>query len=167
MNKDKLGSLANGMGDEKVDKTDIEAEENAGQPPEDVLTEASPADSDPEEAAAVTEIGELETRVAALTDQLLRAQAETENVRRRSARDVENAHKFALEKFASELLPVVDTLPRFSTLTVELWLPVPPLPPREMDADFPLVSPSCPEKELLSAKPPLPPPPPTLCAMMP
>ena len=43
-------------------------------------------------------------------DRALRAQAELENVRRRVARDVENAHKFALERFVSELLPVKDSL---------------------------------------------------------
>ncbi|CAK0755658.1 Protein GrpE [Gammaproteobacteria bacterium] len=41
---------------------------------------------------------------------LLRARAELENVRRRAERDVENAHKFALERFAMELLPVKDSL---------------------------------------------------------
>ena len=45
-------------------------------------------------------------------DQALRAQAESENVRRRAQRDVENAHKFALERFANDLLPVVDSLER-------------------------------------------------------
>ena len=43
-------------------------------------------------------------------DRALRAQAELENVRRRMTRDVENAHKFALERFLSELLPVKDSL---------------------------------------------------------
>ena len=43
-------------------------------------------------------------------DRALRAQAELENVRRRMARDIENAHKFALERFVSELLPVRDSL---------------------------------------------------------
>ena len=42
----------------------------------------------------------------------MRAQAEAENVRRRAQRDVENAHKFALERFANDLLPVVDSLER-------------------------------------------------------
>jgi molecular chaperone GrpE len=51
-----------------------------------------------------------QAEVAALKDQALRGQAEAENIRRRAARDVENAHKFALEKFASELLPVIDSL---------------------------------------------------------
>jgi len=45
-------------------------------------------------------------------DQALRAQAEAENVRRRAQRDVENAHKFALERFGNDLLPVVDSLER-------------------------------------------------------
>jgi molecular chaperone GrpE len=45
-------------------------------------------------------------------DQALRAQAEIENVRRRAQRDVENAHKFALERFTADLLPVVDSLER-------------------------------------------------------
>ena len=45
-----------------------------------------------------------------LRDAALRAQAETDNVRRRAARDVENAHRFALEKFASDLLSVADSL---------------------------------------------------------
>ena len=40
----------------------------------------------------------------------LRAAAELDNVRKRAARDVENAHKFALESFGRELLAVVDSL---------------------------------------------------------
>jgi molecular chaperone GrpE len=43
-------------------------------------------------------------------DQLLRANAELDNARRRARQDVENAHKYALEKFAQELLPVKDSL---------------------------------------------------------
>jgi molecular chaperone GrpE len=40
----------------------------------------------------------------------LRSQAEIENLRRRAQKDLENAHKFAMEKFASELLGVKDSL---------------------------------------------------------
>jgi len=43
-------------------------------------------------------------------DQVLRARAEMDNLRRRAERDVENAHKYALERFAQELLPVRDSL---------------------------------------------------------
>ena len=60
------------------------------------------------------ELGELlqqaETKAQENWDKLLRVQAEMENVRRRAERDVENAHKYALEKFAAELLPVKDSL---------------------------------------------------------
>lgn len=45
-------------------------------------------------------------------DNLLRAKAEMENLRRRTEQDVEKAHKFALEKFVNELLPVMDSLDR-------------------------------------------------------
>ena len=43
-------------------------------------------------------------------DKVLRAQAEMENLRKRTIRDVENAHKYALEKFINELLPILDSL---------------------------------------------------------
>lgn len=43
-------------------------------------------------------------------EQFLRTAAELENVRRRAARDVENAHRFGVERFARELLAVVDSL---------------------------------------------------------
>ena len=55
-------------------------------------------------------LAEAERQVAEFKDQVLRAQAEMENVRRRAARDVENAHKYALERFTSDLLPVLDSL---------------------------------------------------------
>lgn len=45
-------------------------------------------------------------------DVLLRVRAEADNIRRRAEQDVEKAHKFALEKFSTALLPVVDNLER-------------------------------------------------------
>lgn len=54
-------------------------------------------------------VAELE---ALVRDTELRAQAEIQNIQRRSQREVENAHKFALEKFAASLLEVVDNLER-------------------------------------------------------
>ncbi|GHS82479.1 protein GrpE [Pseudomonas putida] len=53
---------------------------------------------------------ELEEQLAAAKDQSLRAVADLQNVRRRAEQDVEKAHKFALEKFSSDLLPVIDSL---------------------------------------------------------
>jgi molecular chaperone GrpE len=43
-------------------------------------------------------------------NQLLRARAEISNLQRRAERELENAHKYGLEKFAAELLPVIDGL---------------------------------------------------------
>ncbi len=43
-------------------------------------------------------------------DKALRAQAEMENLRKRTTRDMENAHKYALEKFVNELLPIIDSM---------------------------------------------------------
>ena len=89
-----------------------EEQENQGseQEPEELLES---------EATAENEGGAAELDTAALTealqqakDQTLRTQAEMQNLRRRVDRDVENAHKFALEKFVGELLPVVDNLER-------------------------------------------------------
>jgi molecular chaperone GrpE len=63
-----------------------------------------------EEQQPVSE--QLLEQVAKANDQVLRVQAEMQNVRRRAERDVESAHKFALDKFAADLLPVVDNLER-------------------------------------------------------
>lgn len=60
----------------------------------------------------LAEVAELQTKVTEQNDSVLRAQAEVQNIRRRSERDVENAHKFALDKFSSDLLPVIDSLER-------------------------------------------------------
>lgn len=66
--------------------------------------------------AANERIQTLETYIAEADkreqDIALRARAEIENIRRRAEQDVEKAHKFALEKFAKELLNVVDNLER-------------------------------------------------------
>ncbi|RLA05553.1 MAG: nucleotide exchange factor GrpE [Gammaproteobacteria bacterium] len=43
-------------------------------------------------------------------NELLRARADMENLRRRQARDLENAHKHALDKFVAELLPIYDSM---------------------------------------------------------
>lgn len=53
-----------------------------------------------------------QSTVADQKDSVIRAKAEVDNVRRRAAQDVEKAHKFALEKFAAEMITVVDNLER-------------------------------------------------------
>ena len=53
-----------------------------------------------------------QTTVADQKDSVIRAKAEVDNIRRRSAQDVDKARKFALEKFATEMLVSVDNLER-------------------------------------------------------
>ena len=86
------------------DQPDIEPVE---QEPEQV--EGAAAESaDEEDVDAALE--ELKKKAEENWDRYLRAAAEVENVRKRAARDIENAHKFALENFGKELLGVKDSL---------------------------------------------------------
>ena len=55
---------------------------------------------------------QLQRELEEANDQLLRMKAEVQNIRRRAQRDVENAHKFSLDKFVTALLPVVDNMER-------------------------------------------------------
>jgi len=58
----------------------------------------------------VESLQQAEANLEEAQEQILRLKAEMENLRRRSAREVENAHKYALERFVQELLPVIDSL---------------------------------------------------------
>jgi len=55
-------------------------------------------------------LAEAEAKAQENWDQLLRTKAEMDNLRRRTERELENAHKYALERFAQELLAVRDSL---------------------------------------------------------
>ena len=69
------------------------------------------AATDPAQAAQ-ERIVELEGQLASAQENALRAAAEVQNIRRRAEQDIEKAHKFALEKFATDLLAVLDSLER-------------------------------------------------------
>ena len=56
------------------------------------------------------EVENLRQQVEEAEDRMLRTQAEMDNLRKRTHRDVENAHKYALNTFVGELLPVLDSL---------------------------------------------------------
>jgi molecular chaperone GrpE len=60
--------------------------------------------------ATENQLSALEEENARLKDQLLRTVAEMDNVRRRAAEDVTKAHKFSIEKFAENMVPVQDSL---------------------------------------------------------
>ena len=84
--------------DELQQAVDNAAEENAEAA--EVAPESSPS----------ADLEALQAKVQEFQEQVLRSQAEMQNVRRRAENDVEKAHKFAVEKFVKELLPVVDSL---------------------------------------------------------
>lgn len=81
-----------------------------------------PSDPDPEKTAVLPEdafadaerdefrIANAEARAEEQRNLHLRAVAELENFRKRALRDVEQAHKYALERFAQDLLAVLDSL---------------------------------------------------------
>jgi molecular chaperone GrpE len=69
-------------------------------------------------AAAVARIQELETELATLKDQALRAMADAENVKKRAEREVAAAKTFGIERFAQDILSVHDNLSR-ALLTLE------------------------------------------------
>jgi len=71
-------------------------------------SQASTWPDDPAQLIAMIE--DERARGEAARDQLLRARAEMENIGRRKAKEIENAHKFALENFVRELLQVRDSL---------------------------------------------------------
>ena len=72
--------------------------------------EPSVVDGEESEDAALAELAVLREQAAANHDRYLRAVAELENVRKRAARDVENARRYGLERLAKALLPVIDSL---------------------------------------------------------
>ncbi|MCY4468793.1 MAG: nucleotide exchange factor GrpE [Thiotrichales bacterium] len=76
-------------------------------------TADAPLGAEPSEAPVAgieDELAEARRAAQENMDRALRVQAELENVRRRMERDLQNAHKFALERFVAELLPVRDSL---------------------------------------------------------
>lgn len=86
-------------------------------PERDEVENASPEGAQPAEEAAAEALSEpaAEDRaaeIAALNDKLLRALAETENLRRRSQRDREDTAKYAISNFARDMLSIADNLRR-------------------------------------------------------
>jgi molecular chaperone GrpE len=75
-------------------------------------TPETPTELPEEDGPAGTRETELEGEIAKLKDQLLRALAEQENIRRRAQREREDAVKYAAQKFATDLLSVADNLRR-------------------------------------------------------
>jgi len=99
--------------DAKIDQlaSESEQEESAD---EKRVDEQETQQPDDDETLIIEELEQQLEEVTAKADeshdQFLRAKAEMENLRRRTDRELENAHKYAVEKFAKELLVVIDSL---------------------------------------------------------
>lgn len=86
----------------------------------DKKTEAASNDAaNPDADSLEQQLEQAHLEVAENLDKFLRAKAETENIRRRSADEVSKARKFAVEQFAGELLVVRDSLELASKYSIE------------------------------------------------
>ena len=94
-----------------------------GHAPEEIITEQHDDVEAVEPEVSAEQVDPRDEKIANLEAQLaeaqqrerevlLRAKADEDNLRRRTELDIEKAHKFALEKFVNELLPVIDSLDR-------------------------------------------------------
>ena len=91
---------------------DTNQEDTAAEPQQSEADVEEKLQAEGEKEQPDSQVEDLQQKLSSLGEQLLREQAEMQNVRRRAQRDIESAHKYALEKFASELLSVVDNLER-------------------------------------------------------
>jgi len=98
------------MSDQENITPEVETQEQA-------TADAHQAEAEVVEQGNDEQLAALQDEVAQLKEEVLRSQAEVQNVRRRAEADVEKAHKFSTEKFARELLNVVDNLERALAMT--------------------------------------------------
>jgi molecular chaperone GrpE len=88
--------------DTESDEENIDAEQEAAETPVDAEAIA--------EAETTPTLESLQAKADENWDRYLRAMAEADNIRKRATRDIEHAHKFALENFSKDLLAVKDSL---------------------------------------------------------
>ena len=102
------------MNDNKDETTSTKVEEDIQENNDveevtgETVTEGQPEEQCEEQAP----LAAAQAEVAELQDKLLRQHAEMENLRKRTQREVADARKYAIEKFATSLLDVVDNLER-------------------------------------------------------
>ena len=95
------------MADDKTEYTDDESLASVGS-----TVDVTDEDAESIELNLDDVTAQLEADLAEAKDAALRAQADAVNVQRRAEQEVDKARKFALERFVSELLPVVDNMER-------------------------------------------------------
>ncbi len=104
---DESSSKKDGVTTDTADESEVDEEQERG---------AVEVDENVEQSAEISrdtdDSASLETQLEELKEALLRSQADVQNVRRRAERDIENAHKYAIEKFIKDLLAVLDSMER-------------------------------------------------------
>jgi molecular chaperone GrpE len=100
------------MNDSEKEQETIPAQDGAAANNNVEEVSETPAAPAAEDTSPEARIAALETEIADQKDRLLRALAETENVRRRAQREREDASKYAVAGFAKDLLSVADNLRR-------------------------------------------------------
>ena len=105
-NENEVEVNAEQLADDIVKQAEQQVEEHQDKTAE-VISEEQEKINELELALATTQ-----STMADQKDSVVRAKAEVDNIRRRAAQDVEKARKFALEKFAGEMLTTVDNLER-------------------------------------------------------
>ena len=102
-----IDASGSGGGEGSEDRADAESHGEAGDEDPDASSQTAVSESPQELARA---LDEARRDAEAHLETALRARAELENVRRRAERDVANAHRYGLERFVNEFLPVRDSL---------------------------------------------------------
>ena len=104
-------TVENGKPEDQVEATEAaEQIENPILSEDSILGEEATEEIVSQDSALEQQLEELTDQLAQAKDQVLRAHAESQNIKRRAEQDVEKAHKFALDKFVGELIPVMDSL---------------------------------------------------------
>jgi molecular chaperone GrpE len=108
------------MSPKKAKKDELVAEEQAEDQAEDQTQEQISTQQDEmlneeealdqAEAELINQLKMAEEKAEESWETLLRTKAEMENLRKRTHRDLENAHKYGIERFVSELLPIIDSI---------------------------------------------------------
>lgn len=95
---------------DNIDDKDLQSDQTKSEAQESEHTQPSELSVEEQLEKAKDTIKDLEETCDSFKDETLRAKAEMENIRKRAEKEVSNARKFGIEKFAKELLPVIDSI---------------------------------------------------------
>ena len=92
-----------------VSESELEAAVESAATPDDGI-EPAPAGEQPTAEELMQKLETLQAKADGYLNDLMRARADADNLRKRTMRDIENAHKYGQERFITEMLPVKDSM---------------------------------------------------------